>query len=281
MQPNPSTPDLRIPLALFAGACLVLLVISSLPSGAASVGSAGPSDRQKEHASLAEIQEFGKEVDFESVPVKNMTQAFRLISREKTASMVRLTLANGYNKRITALWLSVGGVGTQVGPIYNPEQMIPPQGVYVTELPLQPQMETKGIKIVAVIFDDGTADGHPDSVRAMRETELGEKAQLRRALALIQEYLRSPDSDTSAGPETLESQVKALPTQREGNKRGDYEHGLYRQKQLIVGTIQRIRSQQYHTTLQAGDDPRYQHSTQTKSKMALLIKEYERILALP
>lgn len=81
----------------------------------------------------------------DKVPVWNMTRLVRLIKLDKIENRdLALTLQNGYDKKINGFLVSVGEVGIYDEYMYNPDQMIPPGGTWVDQVPIEPLYRHKG-----------------------------------------------------------------------------------------------------------------------------------------
>ncbi len=150
-------------------------------------------DQQKKSLTLEERDK----LTVEELKVENKTKGLTIIGLEKVPHQVKVTLRNDYSKAITSYKVSIG-VGTMHKPylagIGEPEFFLPGQ-VNQDIYPLQPGIEIHGIKILAVILDDKTADGDPQHVREMQEYRLGTKMQRKHVLHLLQKALALPSSD--------------------------------------------------------------------------------------
>jgi hypothetical protein len=260
--------------------CLAFLGVSAWTSGTWSHKRPGGSNIQSNRG-VTETETMAEKLKVDNVPVRNMTRSFRLIALEKLDNKdIRLTLQNDYDKNINGFWVYVGGVGTEVGPIYEEERMILPGGTYVIDLPIQEQTDTRGIGIIAVTFEDGTGDGETDSLFVMRETRKGEKEQVKRILKLIKQHLVSEDADSLENLTTLEAKIKALSTEGKNGQRDPFSSGLISAKQRAIAIIQRISSKKRHAIQALNSDLQKRDDFSIQSELTKTIKYFEKILSI-
>ena len=262
--------------------CLTLLGVSAWSSGTGPNRKPGISNRQKNGMNVTDIQAMAESLRADKVPVRNMAQSFRLIAIEKVENRdLRLTLQNDYSKRINGFWLFVGNVGTEIGPLYEKEQMILPGGTYTIDLPIQADTDTRGIGIVAVTFDDGSGDGDPESLYVIRETRKGEKTQIKKILKLIRQHLMSPDADTSAALDRLESQIKSLSVDSGNGQKDPLWSGLNSAKQRAIAFVQSVRAKQHHSIQSINKDQQKRNDFSIQAELSKTIDYYEKILSTP
>ncbi|MEK6407305.1 MAG: hypothetical protein AABN34_10105 [Acidobacteriota bacterium] len=259
--------------------CLVLLGVNAWSSSAWPHKSLIVSNRQIK--SFEEIAEMAKGLQPEKVPVWNMTQSFRLIKLEKVEDRdLKLTLQNGYDKKINGFQLSIGNVGIHTELMYNQDQMLPPGGIRVEQFAIQDYTDTKGIALMSVHFDDGTSDGDTVAVKQVEEERSGQKTQIKRALALIRRTLRSSDADSVAALDELLSQIRSLPSEGK-NGRPDFWGGLESGKQRTVAIIEELRQKQVPSTYQAQGSHHVQSNTSIKTALMGVVERQERVASHP
>jgi len=153
---------------------------------------------QQESANLKET------IDVNELPFKNHTSAFNVMVKEKTPEgVLRLVLQNMYDKRITAFKTSLGITSSLVDTILSTHD----EGIYpgatreeFFPIDIDPELESKGIAILAVTFEDGTSDGHPEFVKEIQDYRLGQKLQVRHVVSKLNQTLNLPDDEI---PEAL------------------------------------------------------------------------------
>ncbi len=262
--------------------CLTLLGVSAWSSGTGPHRKPGISTRQKNNMNVTDIQAMAERLQADKVPVRNMARSFRLIAIEKVENRdFRLTLQNDYSKRINGFWLFVGNVGTEIGPLYEREQMISPGGIYTIDLPIQADTDAKGVGIVAVTFEDGSGDGDPESLYVIRETRKGEKTQIKKILKLIRQHLMSPDADTSTALDRLESQIKSLSVDSGNGQRDPFWSGLDSAKQRAMAFVQSVRAKQNHLIQSTNKNQQKRNDFSIQTELSKTIVYYEKILSMP
>lgn len=264
---------------IFIATCLLFLMIVIWSPRASSNKRMNGSQQQKQPLTKAEYEAMIEKLEPNEIPVRNMTSALKVISIEKIdGGMLRLTLKNGYRKGINGVEFSMVNVGIHKELGFSHENIIPPGGTCVIELPIQEHTDTDGIEIAAVIFEDGTADGNLEFVKPVEEQRLGERTQFKRALALIQKQLTEPNAETIEGLNSLESHLQSLPVHEGDGKRKDYEIGLEQAKKLLVVTIQMIRERQNQSAQSLPNNQNNQPNISIRAELTILINEYKKIV---
>ncbi|HMF56605.1 MAG TPA: hypothetical protein VK619_09695 [Pyrinomonadaceae bacterium] len=182
------------------------------------------------------------------VLVNNKTTAFQVISEVRNGDSIRLVLKNNYSKAITAFRVSGNSESQGVDVDFTSEgTFIAPGETYNYREAignLFPYLGTSSgqlnIKILAVVFDDGSGDGDATVVKHIKSRRRGVKIQLARILPLLQQIIDSPDSNTQAALERLKMQILALPTHPQNGESPDIMGGLIHGKNYILGEIQRL-----------------------------------------
>jgi|GEM_PF-6654031 len=263
-------------VSLIVFICLTLLAVSAWSSATRFHG------RQ----TAAKAQKFKEEIDSlcerlqpDRVPVWNMTSSVRLNKIEKVENrFLTLTLQNGYDKKINGFQVSVGNVGIHTEYLYNPDQMIPPGSIWVLQVPIEPDTDTKGITFMSVHFDDGTGDGDEAAIKLVEEERAGQITQIRRALALIRRTLSAPNADSVDGLDELLFQIRSLPSERV-NGRADFSGGLASGKQRMIAIVEEIRQKQDQSTYRAQGFQHPQTFPSISADLAGVVERHERVVS--
>lgn len=180
--------------------------------------------------------------------INNSTQAFQVIGVVNDADSVKVTFKNGYSKAITAFVLSGDSrtSGVQVD-FTSGDTVIAPGETYEYDGPtnifLSSPMSTQrqlNVRVLSVIFDDGSSDGDNKSATSIKNRRLGMKIQLARILPLIQHAAELPDTDMRAVISQLKAQISTLPDRPQNGEPVDITSGLLHGKNYILGDIQRL-----------------------------------------
>jgi hypothetical protein len=227
---------------------------------------------------MEEIDALAERLQPDKVPVWNMTSFVRLIKIEKVENRdLRLTLQNAYDKKINGFQVSVGNVGIHTEFMYNEDQMIPPGGIWVQQVPIEPYTDTKGITFMSVHFADGTGDGDEAAIKIVEEERAGQITQIRRALALIRRTLRAPNADSVAALDELLSQIRSLPSQGK-NGRDDFWAGLESGKKRMIAIIDELRQKQDHSTYQA-QGFQIQPATSIRTELMKVVDQHQTVVS--
>lgn len=120
--------------------------------------------------------------DITDLRITNKTSAFNIIHIEKLPDgNIYLKLQNGYKKSITAYQVSIGNDKTLVDSVLSIHDESVAPGSFKNEFlafNVDPDLRSKGIVILSVVFDDGTADGSAQSIAEIQDYRLGEQKQI-------------------------------------------------------------------------------------------------------
>lgn len=167
---------------------------------------------QQESARLRET------VDVNELPFKNHTSAFNVVVKDKTPEgVLRLVLQNMYDKKITAFETSLGSTSSLVDTILSTHD----DGIYpgatreqFFPIDIDPELEEKGIAILAVTFEDGTSDGHPEFIKEIQDHRLGKRIQMSHVLSRLNQTLNLPDDEIPEGLTKVQSSMLSASDER-------------------------------------------------------------------
>lgn len=270
--------SLRI-VGLVAFICLTLLAASVWSSIGRFRTTLTKENSQRHSPSQEEIDAMAEGLQPDKVPVWNMTRFVRFIKIDKIENRdLALTLQNGYDKKINGFLLSVGDVGIYTEYMYNPDQMIPPGGTWVDQVPIEPFTDTKGITLMSVFFDDGTSDGDEAAIKGTQEDRAGQKAQIRRALALIRQTLGAPNVESVAALDELLSQLRSLPIERVIG-RPNFSVGQQSAKDRLISIIETLRERQGQSVFRAQGFQHPQTEVSISTKLMGMVERHERVVS--
>ena len=140
------------------------------------------------------------------VKVNNQTQTCTVLSAEKHKGHIKLSLRNDSQKDMTAF---VVGISTRPGDLFTLKEefayseidfVIAPGAVYEKAISIPSSLDnqkTIPLDLLAVVFDDKSAEGDPQVVRGIENERFGEKVQLMRTISLLNEMLHQPENKIS------------------------------------------------------------------------------------
>jgi hypothetical protein len=265
-------------VSLVAFICLTLLAASAWSSVGQSRKKISREDSPPRHSpEQDEIDAMAERLQPDKVPVWNMTRLVRLVKVDKIENRdLALTFQNGYDKKINWFLVSVGEVGIHTEYMYNPDQMIPPGGTWVDQVPIEPFTDTKGITLMAVFFDDGTSDGDEGAIKTTREDRAGQKALIRRALALIRQTLGAPDVDSVAALDQLLSELRSLSIERLSG-RPNFSMGQQSAKDRMISIIETLRERQDQSAYRTQGFQQPQSEVSIITKLMGVVERHERV----
>lgn len=173
------------------------------------------------------------------VSVANETSSLEVINLQRDGETIHLTLRNGYSKSITGFQVEVGRVTVQ-SELAGTDETFLPGALQEKYYPAQSNGAQESVRVLAVVFEDGTSDGHPVYVKQIKDKRLGEKTQLGRALPLVRKALESADADTEA-LDKLRNEMLALKVEKGDNLSDDFSLGLHDRKSHLIQQIEKLR----------------------------------------
>jgi hypothetical protein len=142
--------------------------------------------------------------------VINTTTSLQVAKLEKIGTHYQLTLKNTSDKRI--IWYMVRSASAGVGsaaPVAS-RGAIPDEELVVRYLPAE-SVESGGLRISSVVFDDGTFEGDPVEAAKVFAEQDGFKIQSSSVLERIQATLRAEDGDLVPEVLKLETGLWTIP----------------------------------------------------------------------
>lgn len=225
--------------------------------------------------------------------VENKTQALLVAGVQIDTSlpigpMLSIQLKNVSEKTITGYALSLGqSSGVDVYFHYT-EYKNPGDSFFVERIPLNSLYrdgKSVSVAIESVIFWNRSFEGDDKAAARMINRRLGEREQLIRALRLIDDTLRRPDSELPAATQVLEQDILSLATSADLSqiplavpsqvddvwRKLQIESGMSSGKENILGKIQDLKKGDAH-----GASLRSHLSL--RNRLSLIAEEYRNII---
>ncbi len=179
-----------------------------------------------------------REINIQDIKLTNKTSAFKISSIEKAGRHIQLTFVNEYKKSITGFQASIGKTQITEELIVNEKNFIPPGAEFTKIYAVQSLMAEKGVSILAVFFEDGTADGDPVYIRELNEIRAGRAKIFDYFLPQIQGAIDSPDGELPKAFYNLKNKVSSFYTNDES--KGYYEYGIQEGLQDLLEEINNV-----------------------------------------
>jgi hypothetical protein len=200
-------------------------------------------------------------IKIEDLKLTNQTSSFTVVGMEKTQhGDIRISLRNDYAKRITAYEISIGSTTTLLDTALSTHDESIAPGVVkedILSIDIDPDLQARGIVIHAVVFDDGTSDGNPDSIKEIEDYRLGEKMQLDHTLRLLDAALNVPDEEVLGAISTAQANLLASSAKSESALPTWVKFGISDTEKRISHYIDNIKQK---------------HDRDTKNKITQLIQ---------
>ena len=218
-------------LVTFLG-CVALLVLVARSSGTK------PQEGRQQSDTYAQRKE---KLRTATIAVENRTNSLEVVSVDKAIEqgVFVLALRNRYPRPITGYKFSVGDSIEYTERLNS--KWIEPGGEAREFLPLQVGLATKGIKILAVIFDDESTDGDPRFVREINDRREGARIQRRRTLSHLKRVINSGDFDLLTALSGLESALAPLSPDECRDLSADKVAGISSERFMVLQELNRIR----------------------------------------
>jgi len=202
--------------------------------------------KQPASEQLEKLESLKNSLKVEDLRVRNKTQHLYLVSIEKTPdNQILLSLRNDYAKKITSYELSVGSKITMADYIYSEhEDGVPPGNIIESHqaIDLDPELNAKGIAILAVMFEDGTSDGDPVHILEISQYRLGGKMQMERALNTLEKVKALSKDKMTAELSRIKAELKISEDQDNALPRY-VKFGMEDVKVILSREIERLSSQ--------------------------------------
>jgi len=176
-----------------------------------------------------------------TISVENRTRSLDVVSVDKAIEqgVIALVLRNRYPRSITGYKFSVGDSIEYTERLNS--KWIEPGGETKEFLPLQVGLDTKGIKILAVILDDESTDGDPQFISEISDRREGARTQRHRTLSQLKGVVNSEDLALLTTLSTLESQLEPLSVDESRDMSADTVAGMNSERYMILQELNGIR----------------------------------------
>lgn len=146
-----------------------------------------------------------------SVKTDNKTRAFSIVNAKRRGDIVEVEIRNDYDKPITGFQVSVGDATIQTELLVGDEiRVLAPGEVTLKTYGAPPELEERGIVVLAVLFNDHTGDGDSWYLNRLLEYRKGMKMQRQQTIQALQRVLSLSDVDLPQGFDKLVSQSFSL-----------------------------------------------------------------------
>lgn len=180
----------------------------------------------------------------ETLPqIINETKSFEILSVIKKDGYIEVSLRNISQKNINGYTVAFGSNGQVMKDTTVGDHLILPQNVDDFIIPNN-VLARSSIRIINVMFDDGTFEGNPVAASEFRNRRLGLKVQLKRILALLQSVLNSPDVDSPTALDRFKAQVSSLTEKSDGVMSRTGEIGLHDMKEEALALVKELEERQ-------------------------------------
>lgn len=168
--------------------------------------------------------------------VDSDTQAFQVISAERTGRYIRVLLKNNSSRGINGYTISVDDAQiTKDITIAN--RVIAPGETDEFHVPGDDNPSPE-IRVLAVIFDNGMTDGNPSASAQLKGRRLGLKTQLQRILHLLQKALNDRQLDTRAAIDRLKTDISSLSERPDSTLPPESVGGLHDMREEVLSAIE-------------------------------------------
>jgi hypothetical protein len=180
---------------------------------------------------------YKKKLDFSVISlVPNLV----IVDVKEKESLVFLLLRNDSNKSITAISLSSSNVNYRVEMI-DTTDIVAPGAFYTMHCGVpSPTSLEKGIKVLAVVYEDGSSDGVPEFIRQIFDVRRGTQAQLAHIMPLFRNALLTSKTERFMQKrETVRLSLEQL-SEEAANKSDEFRVGLHDEKEIAINKLNQL-----------------------------------------
>lgn len=159
---------------------------------------------------LSNREQLTDDFRIEDLRVENRTQNLEIIAIEKEGPGLRVVLRNNYLKAVTGYQVLIGRCTVQTELILSGDSTnyIPPGGSREEHYVIQEGIQRHGFKILAVVLEDGTADGDRKFISEIKGYRLGVKTAREHAFYILQDISKQPFIDNVGSLIDSESEIE-------------------------------------------------------------------------
>lgn len=175
------------------------------------------------------------------IKIIDKTEVLNVISSRAEATRFIFTIRNKSDKVINSLYVTTGTNTYHFELIYSDIQSgIAPSAEYSFVTDFDKDLESSGLIIQAVLFEDKTDSGEISFVNEMKDKRYGEKIQLIKGKEFLDNTLLPSELDSAAKISLLKQKISSLPTDKEKNEA--IKHGMHLGKERLLRYIEEISS---------------------------------------
>lgn len=198
-----------------------LIVVITILSCLAALGITAFSSRKQKATVEESLRQKQERLRGAELRIKNLTHGLTVVKLEKDVDqdLIRVILRNDYPKTITAYEVAVGS-GTIQSQCITEETddrtPIHPGDIREEVYPLQDDVDSLGIRVLAVIFEDRSSDGELQYVQEMQDYRHGLILGIRHSLELLNETIRAPKAELPQALAKLQRELSPVSQRAEG-----------------------------------------------------------------
>ncbi len=261
----------------------LILVLSILTLSAARLQASRLQEssrmRSQQEALLRDWEQRKARIRAEDIKIENYAKGLSIVKLERRDDSFIALLRNDYPKTITRYTIAIAEEITGAEMLNgNDENLRRPGDLWEQRFAIQMDIDTLGLKVLAVIFDDRSTDGDPEYVKKIRRWRLGMKMQRERALELVTSALAvKDDRQRSIVIRDLESQLSPLSQEEIERLPSEVRSGILGERNRILRQIARMRDINEAGIAMAVSDPSASRSkrAQLDAELATILRQYE------
>ena len=260
------------------GSVLFILILGLITLSAMRLQAS--SGMRNQHEQIArEWEERKARLRVEDIKIESYARGLSIIKLERKDDLLHISLRNDYPKTITRYTIGIGSMITGAEMLNGDDSILRhPSEEWLEKTPIQPDTDTLGIRLLAVIFHDRTTDGDPVFVNRIVLERLGMKMQRERALDLVRNVLAAKDGyQRSSVIRDWESQLAPLPSEEMEKLSSDVRLGILMERNRILRQITVIRDFHEAAIAIGGSDAAASRSKRAEldGRLTTILQQYE------
>jgi hypothetical protein len=216
--------------------------------------------------------------DLKGLRMRNKTKAFFVVGAQIQGDSVQIEMRNGYDKPITAYQVLVGDTRIHRELLTNDNPRVISPGESVRELyPFYRKLESIGIIVLAVLFDNHTGDGDPEFLKRLLEYREGMKIQREHTIDALQKLINTSDISVRSALYGIMSDISAIPEEEASSLPLYVRFGLKDERERLLLVIQNLLDT-FNPSILGETKAQVSEDTDYRYRLTTLITSYKQTI---
>lgn len=179
------------------------------------------------------------EPDKSDIKVFNEIKELQIVDSKIKGSRFLITVRNNTDKVINSFYLTTGDASYHMELLYSDVQdAVAPAADYNLFVDLDNNLKLSGVKIRAIVFEDGTGSGEPSFIQEIKDKRYGEKLELTNGKQLLENLSLSLNTNPLGKLEELKEKISSFSPSDKEREREAIKFGRNLGKQRLLRYIE-------------------------------------------